>query len=162
MADNSEHDPDISMYRSGRMYGYDVRPPYPGEDEFFKKNTHVTGMAADDNKITINPYSDMPERSKALVAKNEALRLFMRDHDIDPQFTVTPKQSQFFKDQGGAYGLPGNERHLRSTLVSRIVTGDPSAQDVTDEQRTVANSIMQQMESRSKLGSQFKGVIPTR
>lgn len=158
MATDPSLDSDVAMYRSGSVYGYEVRDPYPGEDEYFKKNTHVTGMAADDNKITINPYSNISERSKALVAKNEALRLYMRENDIDPQFEVTDQQKQFFKEHGGAYGLPGNERHLRSTIVSRIVTGDASAQDVTDEQRRVAHTIINQMKARSKLSSQFKGV----
>ena len=155
-------DPDVAMYRSGNMYGYEIRDPYPGEDEYFKKNTHATGMAAEDNKITINPYSSIPERSKALVAKNEALRLYMREHNIDPQFEVTDKQKQYFKENGSAYGIPGNEKHLRATIVSRIVTGDESAQDVTDEQRIVANSIMNQMRTRSKLSGQFKGVVDGR
>ena len=153
-------DDDVTMYKSGRMYGYEIRDPYPGEDEFFKKNTHVTGMAADDNKITINPHSNIPEKSKALVAKNEALRLYMREHNIDPQFEVTEQQTKFFKEHGGAYGQPGNEKHLRATLVSRIVTGDPSAQDVTDEQRRVAHSIMSKMRTQAQmkghLSNQFR------
>ena len=148
----------LKMYRSGNMYGYPIREPFSGEHEFFKKNTHVTGMATDDNKITLNPYSNIPESNKALVAKNEALRLFMREHGIDPKFEITKKQDEYFKKYGGSYGEPGNERHLRSTLVSRILTGDPTALDFTDEQRSVSESIMNQLRSQSKLSAQFKGI----
>jgi hypothetical protein len=37
---------------------------------------------------------------------------------------------------------------MRQTLVSRILTGDPSAGNATEEQRKAAQSIMQQITKR--------------
>jgi hypothetical protein len=127
------------------VYGYAVRQPYKSEDAFFALNTKVAGMAAEDGRIVLNPYSGLKYEEQLGVAKNEAIRLFMRDNKIDPQFKVTPEQMKAF--QGTAYGT--NEPALRQTLVSRILTNDPSAGNVTDEQRKAAQSIMQQLSKRN-------------
>jgi hypothetical protein len=126
------------------VFGYAVRQPYQSEDAFFLLNPNTTGMAAEDGRIVLNPYSGLKYEQQLAVAKNEAIRLFMRESQIDPQFKVTPEQMKSF--QGTAYGT--NEPALRQTLVSRILTNDPSAGNVTDEQRKAAQSIMQQLNAR--------------
>jgi hypothetical protein len=126
------------------VFGYAVRQPYQSEDAFFLLNPNTTGMAAEDGRIVLNPYSGLKYEQQLAVAKNEAIRLFMRESQIDPQFKVTPEQMKSF--QGTAYGT--NEPALRQTLVSRILTNDPSAGNVTDEQRRAAQSIMQQLNAR--------------
>ena len=127
------------------VYGYAVRKPYKSEDAFFLLNPDTTGMASEDGRIVLNPYSGLKYEQQLTVAKNEAIRLFMRENQIDPQFKVTPKQMKAF--QGSAYGT--DEPALRQTLVARILTNDSSAEDVTDEQRKVAQSIMQQLSKRN-------------
>lgn len=125
------------------VYGYQIRKPYKSEDAFFANNTETTGMAAEDGRIVLNPYSNLSKQSKERVAKNEAIRLFMRDKNINPKFKVTPEQKEFFK--GTSYGQPGNDEFMRQTLVARILTKDKSAQNVTDEQRKVAQEVMAQI-----------------
>jgi hypothetical protein len=127
------------------VYGYAVRTPFPRENTFFMLNPDTTGMAANDGRIVLNPYSGLTYDGQVAVAKNEAIRLFMRENKIDPQFKVTPKQMTKFQDT--AYGT--NEPALRQTLVARILTNDKSAGDVTDEQRRAAESIMQQLSKRN-------------
>jgi hypothetical protein len=127
------------------VYGYAVRRPYKSEDTYFALNPNVTGMAAEDGRIVLNPYSGLKYDQQLGVAKNEAIRLFMRENQIDPQFKVTPEQMKSF--QGTAYGT--NEPALRQTLVARILTGDPSAGNATEEQRKAAQSIMQQLSKRN-------------
>ena len=40
------------------VYGIGVRKDlYAGEDKYFKNNPHVAGMAAEDDKIIINPWN---------------------------------------------------------------------------------------------------------
>ena len=126
------------------VYGYAVRRPYKSEDTYFALNPNVTGMAAEDGRIVLNPYSGLKYEQQLGVAKNEAIRLFMRENKIDPQFKVTPEQMKSF--EGTAYGT--NEPALRQTLVSRILTNDPSAGSVTDEQKKVARGIMQKLTGR--------------
>jgi hypothetical protein len=126
------------------VFGYAVRKPYKSEDAFFLLNPGTTGMAAEDRRIVLNPYSGLKYEQQLAVAKNEAIRLFMRESQIDPQFKVTSEQMKSF--QGTAYAT--NEPALRQTLVSRILTNDPSAGNVTDEQRKAAQSIMQQLNAR--------------
>lgn len=128
------------------VYGYAVRNPYKSEDVWFALNPNQTGMAAEDGRIVLNPYSGLSDEQKAVVAKNEAIRLFMRDNSIDPQFKVTPKQVKSFA--GTEYGKKGNEGFMRQTLVARILTSDSSAEDVTDEQRKASQDIMQQLIKR--------------
>lgn len=128
------------------VYGYAVRNPYKDEDVWFALNPKVAGMAADDGQIVLNPYSGLSAENKSAVAKNEAIRLFMRENNVNPQFKVTPEQMKYFA--GTNYGEKGKEGFLRQTLVSRILTGDPSAGNVTEEQRKVAQDIMQQLIKR--------------
>ena len=123
-----------------------MRNPYESEDVWFAMNPKVAGMAAEDGRIVLNPYSGLSDENKAAVAKNEAIRLYMRENNVDPQFTVTPEQMKSFA--GTEYGKKGNEGFMRQTLVSRILTGDPSAGNATEEQRKAAQDIMQQLIKR--------------
>lgn len=109
-------------------------------------NPKTTGMAAEDGKIVINPYSGLSYDEKVGVAMNEAIRLFMFENNINPQFKVTPKQVESFKDTH--YGQKGKEDFMRQTLVARILTNDKSAEDVTEEQRKVAQDIMQRLQKK--------------
>ena len=127
------------------IYGYPVRAPYPGEDTFFKGRPEVGGMAAEDGKITLNPYSKLSDDEKSSVAKNEAIRLWMRDKKPNLSFPVSPKQKQAFANT--EYG--GDENALKQTIVARILSGDPSAL-AEKGQIEVANSIMRQIEGGQK------------
>ena len=120
------------------MLGYKRRSNlYPGEDTYFKANPHVAGMAAETGDVILNPYSP-PGVNHDSVAKNEALRLYMRENGINPDFAVTPQQRQQFV--GTAYGADDNA--LRQTIAARIYSGDPSA-NATDEQKSYTDSLIQ-------------------
>lgn len=116
------------------VYGYPVRPPYPGEDDFFRRNPHVGGMAAEDGKITLNPHSRLSAAERQAVARNEAIRLHQRDLGMRYTFPLTEQQRRSFA--GSAYAT--DEDAARQTVVARALAGDPSAGDLTDDQRAAA------------------------
>jgi len=122
------------------IYGYQIRKPFEGEDKFFKSRPEVGGMAAEDGKIVLNPYSVLKEQEKMQVAKNEAIRLWMRDNKTEIPFNVTKDQSKAFS--GTEYG--SNPQALKETIVARILTGDKSAM-ATADQRLAANKIMEKI-----------------
>lgn len=47
------------------------RKPYQSELDFFKKNTHVAGMASEDNHVVANPYSKISPEEMQAVKLNE-------------------------------------------------------------------------------------------
>ena len=123
-------------------YSYSERKElYPGEDEYFKANPHVTGMAAQDNSIIINPYSSLSDDMKELVKMNEAARLAMRNGYKRPTFNLTPEQKEFFNtiDNGKPYST--DEQDIKETIIGRILSGDDSAGNVTPEQRKYAEDL---------------------
>ena len=122
------------------IYGYQIRKPFAGEDKFFKGRPEVGGMAAEDGKIILNPYSPLKEQEKMQVAKNEAIRLWMRDNKTKIPFDVTKDQSKAFSKT--EYG--SNPQALKETIVARILTGDKSA-IATPEQQSFANNIMEKI-----------------
>lgn len=112
------------------MFGYKVREQlFPGEDSYFRGNPHVAGMAAETGDVILNPYSP-PEVNRGAVAKNEALRLHLRNKNIVPGFDPTPEQRQSFA--GTAYANDDNA--LKATIAARIYSGDPSARATPEQQ----------------------------
>lgn len=135
--------------------GYPIREKlYPGEEEFFKKNPKVTGMAAEDNSIILNPYSTLKDKEKEAVAKNEALRLYMRNNKVIPNIEPTADQNKFFKNT--AYENVAPEK--KQTIIARILSGDPSI-TATPEQVLEAERIQKlatkYAESRYKTNPEY-------
>lgn len=111
------------------FYGVGLRPDlYPGEDTYFKENPHVAGMAADDDRIIMNPYSSLTDAEKQAVMLNEAARVHMRRNYDMPRFELTPDQMSRL----GSYSK--NEDDIRQTIAARILSGDPSAGQATPDQ----------------------------
>jgi hypothetical protein len=108
---------------------------YPDEDTFFKANPHVAGMAAEDNKITMNPYSPLKPQEKEAVKVNELTRLYLRNSKTPLEFGLTDQQRKAFKDYSK------DENDIRATIIGRIVSGDSSAGSVTPEQTEAANQV---------------------
>lgn len=129
---------DLSSFLQGKgMLGYGVRNKlYPGEDDFFRGNPHVSGMAAESNDVILNPYSP-PNVNRDAVARNEAFRLMLREHGPTPDFSLSDSQRQAF--QGTAYG--NNDPALRDTIAARIYSGDPSAAATPDQREWVRNRL---------------------
>jgi hypothetical protein len=116
-----------------------LREPYPSELDYFQKNPHVGGMAAEDNRVIINPYSSLGDAEKNSVIQNETARIFMRTTpDMQPQFSITDKQ----RDSFAGYGAPED---IRATIAARILSGDPSAGDITPEQRAYVETLRRRM-----------------
>jgi len=104
---------------------------YPGEDEFFKQNPGTTGMAAEDNRVILNPYSGRSTQERDSVTTNEQARILMRTGKAPkPDFDITDEQKKAFK--GTAYEK--DEQAMRETLAARILSGDPSAGKPTRQQ----------------------------
>jgi hypothetical protein len=111
------------------VYGIGLRPDlYPSEDEYFKKNPTVAGMAADDDRIIMNPYSTLADTEKQAVMLNEAARVHMRRNYDTPRFELTPEQLTRL----GNYSKDEND--IRQTIAARILSGDPSAGEATTDQ----------------------------
>jgi len=125
----------------GLPFGVKMRGKlFPGEDRYFKENPTVTGMAAEDNSVIINPYSSLSDAERSAVARNEAARVYMRRNNLTPSFGITPEQAQQFK--GTSYES-GGAAMLR-TLAARIFSGDPSAGEITPEQQVYVNQVLGQ------------------
>ncbi|MPZ36696.1 MAG: hypothetical protein GEU95_01315, partial [Rhizobiales bacterium] len=113
-------------------FGVEIRDGlYPGEAEFFKNNPHVAGMAADDGRVILNPFSNQSSAERQAVVANEAARVHMRRSRARPTFAITDEQRAAFK------GTPyeNNDEALRETIAARIFSGDPSAGAATPEQK---------------------------
>ena len=125
------------------LFGYKIREQlYPGEESYFRANPHVSGMAAETGDIILNPHSPA-DVNRNSVARNEALRLHLREQNIKPDFALTDEQRQGFA--GTPYG--NDEDALRATIAGRIYSGDPSAR-ATPEQRAWVDQLTQKPKLR--------------
>lgn len=123
------------------VYGIGLRQDlFPGEEDYFKKNPHVAGMAAEDDRIVMNPYSKLTDSEKQAVMLNEAARVHMRKGLMPaPRFALTPEQEKAF----AAYSTNPVDR--ASTVAARILSGDPSALSPTPEQAAYVQQLRQFM-----------------
>ena len=111
------------------FYGIGVRQDlFPGEDDYFRRNPNVTGMAAEDDRIILNPYSRLSDDERRAVMLNEAARVHMRRNFDAPRFSLTDEQRTRFKDYSA------DENDVRATIAARILSNDPSAGAPTPEQ----------------------------
>lgn len=106
-----------------------MREPFQSELDYFQKNPHVAGMAAEDDRIIMNPFSKLSDTEKQAVIMNEAARVHMRQGLIPaPTFALTPEQEAAFS------GYSADPRDRAATVAARILSGDPSALQPTPEQ----------------------------
>lgn len=131
-----------------KAYGYEIREPYEDEHQYFKENPRVAGMATDDGRIIVNKHSGLKPIEQDALIKNEASRLLMREKGYKFDFDVTPEQMAPFQAMGDEYSKPENYHHLQSTILARIISGDPSAGNVTPQQQQWANRIRAELEAR--------------
>jgi hypothetical protein len=126
-----------SSYLENLVNSYGIRKPYKSELEFFKKRPEVAGMATEDSKIILNPFSSNNPQEQNLVAQNEALRLFMNENKVNPNFSLTKEQKSMFK--GSEYET--DEQSAKQSIIARFLTGDPSVGNVTKEQKDYADAL---------------------
>ena len=110
---------------------------FDGEMQYFKGNPNVAGMAAEDGRVIMNPWSPLSETERGAVYRNELARLLMREKDVSPAFSVTPEQRATFA--GTPYAT--NEAAMRETIAARLVSGDPSGKEATGDQRAFVNRL---------------------
>ena len=122
------------------------------EKEYFKQNPNVGGMMTEDNKIIINPYSNLTEEEKQKVVENETIRLGFKENNIVPDIELTDEQRAFFK--GTPYEK--DEDAMKQTIIARIMTGDPSAK-ATEDQFNIASGYRYDGSKKSMSG--FLGPI---
>lgn len=118
--------------------GIQMRKPYESELDYFKKNPNVAGMAAEDNKVILNPFSMRKPEEFQSVAINESARILMRQKKYTPKFELTPQQKAFL-DTTTYRNAPEEER--KATIAARILSGDPSAGIPSNEQVLFATEL---------------------
>jgi hypothetical protein len=96
------------------------------ELDFFYNNRNNSGYASPDDKVVINPFTSA---DKEAVARNEAIRVYLRNNPtLLNYFSLSPEQKETF----GSYSP--NEADVKGTVIGRLLTGDPSAQQVPSQQ----------------------------
>jgi hypothetical protein len=101
-----------------------TRDLYPGEDEYFKKNKNVGGMATEDNYIILNPYTNLNPEQQNAVKVNEAARLYMNQYGT-PNISLTKEQKDNFQGLGDY--ATANPEIQKQTIIGRILSGDNTA-----------------------------------
>jgi len=117
-----------------------VRQPYPSEAEFFRSRPDVAGMATEDARIALNPNSPLNPQERNAVAVNEAVRLAMREYQ-QPAPALTPAQAQYLSTVNNGAAYPGGEAAQRETMIARLLSGDPSAGQTSQQQQEYAAKI---------------------
>ena len=108
-----------------------IREPFESELAYFKKNPSVAGMATEDNKVILNPFSKLSDKEKDAVVVNESARIKMRSKEFKPTFKLTPEQEKFLNSTSYK---DASDTDRRATIAARILSGDPSAGKPTKEQ----------------------------
>lgn len=135
------------------VYGYKIREPYMGELDYFQTNPSVTGMATQDGAIILNPFSNLKNSERKAVLVNEAARLYMRENDIIPDFEITPEQRNQFTNTPYAK----DELLLKRTIAARILSGDPSAGEITLEQRRWVEHLQKGLKTHKEIPLMRRG-----
>ncbi len=121
-----------------------TRDPNPTELEWFRANPNIGGYAAPDDMIVVNPYNRLTPRENEALIRNESARIFMRRNpSARPSFSLTEEQAQM---PYPAYDPPSRpEQSIRETVAGRMLSGDPSAGAVTDEQKLFLEELRARM-----------------
>ena len=126
--------------------GVEMREPYRGELDYFRKNPKVSGMATEDGKVILNPYSGLTQSEYQSVAINESARLLMRrDPSLEPMFDLTDQQKRMLDTS--AY-RNASDADRKATIAARILSGDPSAGVYTAEQGAFVNQLKRKLFSK--------------
>lgn len=139
---NRVYDPNVDYFQDGGAKGnWKVREElYDGEDEYFRANPHVGGMAAEDDTVILNPYSKLSKAEKEAIIQNEKARLTMRNGYARPNFDLTEEQAKAFENYSP------DIQDQRETIVGRIISGDPSQGNTTKQQREYAEELQRFMD----------------
>ena len=115
------------------------RQPWLSEEIYFSNAPHVGGMMTEDGKVILNPFSPA---DKNAIYKNELARLYQSENP--PNFSLTPKQEDYLNTTDYLRATP--EQRM-STIASRLLTGDPTAQQPTFEQDNYVRKLRQLLQN---------------
>jgi hypothetical protein len=144
------------------IYSYSERGLYPVEEKLFKERTDVAGMATEDNRVIINPYSPISKDMKDLVRTNETARLAMRNGYPRPDFELTPKQQEFYSTIQNGKPYSEDLQDIKETIAARVMTGDDSAQDYTKEQEMYADKLFDVLKKSKEYATGMKGMMKSK
>ena len=131
----------ISKRSKNSALSFEIRDQlYPGEIDFFRKNPTTTGMASEDDRIILNPFSNLSDEERQSVITNESWRLYMRKNNIIPNIPITPDQYNYFNNTP----YRGDIDAIKQTITSRFLSGDQSV-EVTDEQKKTIRNMFKGM-----------------
>jgi hypothetical protein len=135
-------DMDFSSIRLPK--GVQMRKPYPSEVKYFKDNPKVAGMATEDGRVILNPFTGLSLKEYQAVATNESARLLIKKEDkLKPDFKLTDYQTQFLDFSTYRYA---SEEDRKATIAARILSGDPSAGVPTPEQLIYVETLKQRLQ----------------
>jgi hypothetical protein len=123
------------------------RTPYDSELKFFKENPNVGGMMAEDeDAIVMNPYSSLTKQELDAVRLNERARVLMRREGA-PSFELTQKQQKMLSSM--PFYKEATPEEQKATIAARVLSGDPSAGEPTEEQLQFVKSLRQKLDNIS-------------
>ena len=123
--------------------GIEMRKPYQGEMDYFSKNPKVSGMATEDGKVILNPFTGLKPEEYHSVAMNEAARvLIKREPSLRPDFELTNQQMNFLDTS--TYRNASDEDR-KATIAARLLSGDPSAGAATSEQTMYVQTLKRRL-----------------
>lgn len=123
--------------------GIQMRKPYQGEMDYFSKNPKVAGMATEDGKVILNPYTQLKPDEYQSVAYNEAARLLIKkEPSLRPDFELTQQQQSFL--DSSTY-LNASDEDRKATIAARLMSGDPSAGAATAEQTLYVETLKRRL-----------------
>jgi hypothetical protein len=136
-----------------KILGYPIVEPDEELSKWFKENPNTTGMmwGAGKNEsptdtprsIVLNPFSSLGKEQKMAVAKNEAIRHWLEENNVDLKFNLTPEQEKAFA--GTQYGKIKDKTPLKHSILARILTGDESAGQITPMQKKWADWVQSKL-----------------
>lgn len=136
---------DNFLRRLAAFTGQSERPLYQGELDYFRGDPNTAGMAAADDRVITNPYSSLLPKEMDALRQNEQARIFMRGNpQFAPGFDLTNEQSSSL---GGTAYAQAPDKDRRATIAARILTGDPSAGNVTPEQAAYVRQLLEAMQA---------------
>lgn len=107
------------------------RAPYQSEIDFFNRSK-VPGYASPDNHVVLSP-SPAPGINPDAVAQNEAMRVYLRKkkYSADDLPYLSDDQKRFLDSTSYK---SASDLDRRSTAISRLFSGDPTAGSPTLDQ----------------------------
>ena len=121
---------------------YPERQPSQDELSFFYQRPEVAGYAADDRAVVVSPFNDVgrDQMKRKSLLLNERLRQYMKDNQVNFDFDIEPDQ---LYSAGPEY--QENPTMLRETIVSRILSGDPSLEPYSLQQKEAAKQLVRRI-----------------